>query len=141
MNLRLITTSAALLLAATTFAASPPPGTHHHRATTTPAHTSPNGCGETDNGHLCIGGPSPRTGTYKISYNRWNADGEIKVKLGYEIKMIRDGRIYESKWVGSKKTRNGFAAFEKHITMGEKDCVRGKMEYGGRKFVSKWLPC
>ncbi|MFJ4715663.1 hypothetical protein [Streptomyces sp. NPDC088785] len=142
MNLRPLLATAALLLAATTFAAAPSLDARQPRGGTAPSHrSSPDGCGETDHGHLCISGPSPRSGTYKIAYNRYDDVGEITVKLGYEIKMIRDGRIHESRWIGSKRTRNGYAYVKKHLTMGEKDCVRAKMEYRGRKYISKWLPC
>lgn len=72
------------------------------------------GCGKTDKGRLCMSSPAGghRPGVYKAHYARYRG-GEITVKLGYEIRMKRIGIIAEPKWLRTKKTRNGYAAFSK----------------------------
>ncbi|WP_159398291.1 hypothetical protein [Streptomyces aureocirculatus] len=108
-----------------------------------PEHTrDPNGCGKTDRGWLCMGSPAGghRPGVYKSSYAR-HQGAEITVKLGYEIKMKRTGVIAESKWLGTKKTRNGYAAFSKRLPMGDDACIRAKMRHNGKKYISKYLSC
>ncbi len=109
----------------------------------TPARVQdPDGCGKTERGWLCMSSPAGghRPGVYKTSYAR-HQGAEITVKLGYEIKMKRTGIIAESKWLGTKKTRNGYAAFTKRLPMGNDACIRAKMKHRGKHYISKYLDC
>ncbi|MEW2390513.1 hypothetical protein AB0933_19380 [Streptomyces venezuelae] len=107
-----------------------------------PTVKDPDGCGKTDRGWLCMtsstGGHRP--GVYKASYAR-HQGAEITVKLGYQIRMKRTGDIAESKWLGTKKTRNGYAAFTKRLPMGDDACIRAKMKHRGKFYISKYLDC
>lgn len=102
----------------------------------------PDGCGKTDRGRLCMSSPAGghRPGVYKAHYARYRG-GEITVKLGYQIRMKRTGIIAESKWLGTKKTRNGYAAFSKRLPMGNDACIRAKMKHGSKYYISKYLDC
>ncbi|WP_190081567.1 hypothetical protein [Streptomyces longisporoflavus] len=102
----------------------------------------PDGCGRTDRGWLCMTSPAGghKPGVYKAGYDRYRG-GEITVKLGYQIRMKRTGIIAESKWLGTKKTRNGYAAFTKRLPMSDDACIRAKMKHGSKYYISKYLDC
>ncbi|MEU6990362.1 hypothetical protein ABZ953_06825 [Streptomyces sp. NPDC046465] len=130
MKRQLGTICAVILLAAGSLGMAPP------------AVKDPDGCGKTDRGWLCMTSPAGghKPGVYKAHYARHQGP-EITVKLGYEIKMKRTGIIAESKWLGSKKTRNGYAAFSKRLPMGNDACIRAKMKHRGKFYISKYLDC
>ncbi|WP_409054871.1 hypothetical protein [Streptomyces sp. SYP-A7185] len=130
MNRHFATACAAIVLMATTIGMAPA------------GIQDPNGCGRTDRGWVCMSSPAGghRPGVYKAHYARYRG-GEITVRLGYEIRMKRTGIIAESRWLGTKRTRNGYAAFSKRLPMGDDACIRAKMKHDGKHYISKYLGC
>ncbi|MFE7672627.1 hypothetical protein ACFU5N_10460 [Streptomyces albidoflavus] len=106
-----------------------------------PALATPDGCGETTYGQLCVRGPWPKTATYQVSYTRGRKSGQITVKLGVQLKLIKPPRdILRSQWFGTRKTRNGHAKLSGKVSVNDEVCVRARMVNQGITFVSQWYP-
>ncbi|MFF3367077.1 hypothetical protein [Streptomyces misionensis] len=104
------------------------------------ASATPSGCGDLENGQLCITGGKVGvhgTFTWTVGYSR-SKSGQITVTLGDQRKNSKITALptyYGS--VKTNKTANYAQLSNKHgIDAG--DCIRGIMEYKGKTYVTKW---
>lgn len=96
------------------------------------------GCGDLDNGQLCLtGGSVGKTGefTFTAQYDR-HTSGEITLTLGSQRKNSKITAL--PLWFGTKTTHNGFASISKRHHIDSGDCIRGVMDYKGTMYVTKW---
>ncbi|MFD3582793.1 hypothetical protein [Streptomyces sp. NPDC058683] len=101
------------------------------------ASATPDGCGDLDNGQLCI---RKVDGKWVTSYFRHSGDGSIKVRLGWQEKFSNgyvDSAQYDSPLLS--------VAAGKDVKYGRKpvkqsdSCIRGNMKHNSDEYVTKWV--
>lgn len=104
------------------------------------ASATPSGCGELDNGQLCItGGKVGVNGTYTwtVSYSRSKA-GQITVTLGDQRKNSKITALPTYYGTATTNKTANYATLSNKHGINAEDCIRGIMEYKGTTYVTKW---
>ncbi|MFJ9245382.1 hypothetical protein [Streptomyces sp. NPDC101776] len=97
------------------------------------------GCGDLDNGQLCIYHPAGPSGDYETRYFK-NGGPDVVVMLGEQAKTP-DGNVqpkdYDSTWLTAKAGRT--VSKTRYLTMDKGWCIRAAMKTkSGETYIGKW---
>ena len=103
------------------------------------ASATTDGCGDLDNGQLCIFHPSKPSGNYETRYFK-NGGADVLVMLGEQAKTPNgtvQPKDYDSAWLTAKAGHT--VSKTRYLTMDKGWCIRAAMKTkAGDTYIGKW---
>jgi hypothetical protein len=104
------------------------------------ASATPNGCGDTDNGQLCIRKVDGKWVTSYWRHGAGGADGSITVRLGWQEKFS-NGYVDSAQFDSPKLTVEAGKTIKygRNPVKQNDSCIRGTMKHSSDTYVTKWV--